>query len=313
MPQAMPTRRVAALQPSSPFFRLPAELRIAVYDNLAFPPLVNDECYGLILSCRQAKQECEDIAIQKFKTWISNFKQDALPQCGFQVRVLLPSLPPIRTALRFGTIREITLVLPAQSVFEPSWPSSSFFGELRHLNPIFGLWLDKLTLHFQGQVRGGNAKLHIQKTFRRLLFILEGGLTYAHDPVGQKREKQVRKFSNVWDHWQPEPSYLKKLVVSWDLTDGIASGDFVHLAGVSKRRPTDACMGRRMYRVVDDAGGLLGDYMLESACRFRPSENERHMLNPPLEHKATCFKCSYTWDYHRHIRGLPENDDERWV
>lgn len=107
---------------------------------------------------------------------------------------------------------------------------------------------------------------------------------------------------------------MKNLVISWDITEhGLSSGDFVHLEGVCKRRPTQACTGRRLYRVMEDARGLLGEYMSESACRFRPSETENRASDPALEHKAECFKCQHTCDYRRYVRGQPTDDDERWV
>jgi len=308
------SRHVAASQPLSPLFKLPAELRIAIYKHLAFPPIDNHESHGLILSCRQAKQQCEETAISQFKTWISTFKQDLVPQCAFEVRILLPRLPVIRTVLQFNTIREVSLIFPKEAVFHASFPSAQFFGNLRVLNPVFCLWLDKLTLHFRGSIEDGGDSYWIQKTFRRLQFILEGGLSYAHDPIGQAREKQVRKFSNVWDHWKPEPSFIRKLVVSWDLTEkGIPSNGFVHLEGMCRRRPTEACTGRRLYRVKDDVNCLLGEYMLESACRFRSSGSEQTLFRPGLEHRATCSQCTYPWDYRRFARGLPAEGDERWV
>jgi hypothetical protein len=311
---ATTSRYLAASQPLSPLFRLPAELRVAIYEYLTFPPLVNDECRGLILSCRKAKQECEETAISNFSIWIATFKRDILPACAFEVRILLPSLAPIKTSLHLNTTREVALVFPSRAVFETTFPSSLFFGNLRVLNPIFCLWLDKLTLHFRGPIEGGKDVYWIRKTFRRLQFILEGGLTYAHDPLGQAQEKRIRKFSNVWDHWQPEPSFIRKLVISWDITEqGLSGDEFVHLEGVCKRRPTQACTGRRLYRVMDDASGLLGEYMSESACRFKPSESEDRAYGPALEHNAECFKCHYTCNYRRYVRGLPINDDERRV
>jgi hypothetical protein len=305
-------RPAAAPQLLSPLFALPSELRLEVYEYLDFPPIQNYQCHGLILSCRRAKLECEDVAVKTFKTWIALQKQVIDTKCTFGVRILLPLLPPIGTSFRFNTIRELTLVLPSSS-FELTWDMSSFFDNFRNLNPILGLWLEKLTIHFRGFLGHEYEKSHLQKCYRRLQFLLQGGMRWAHDPIGEATGKERTKYSWTWDHWQPEPSFIKKLILSWDVTEqGLSSDDRVHLEGVGQPLQTSECVGRRMYRVISD-NGFLGELMLESCCRFRPSERERHMIRPNEVHRETCFKCSYNWNYTRYIRGLPIDADERWI
>jgi hypothetical protein len=154
----------------------------------------------------------------------------------------------------------------------------------------------------------------IKNCFRRLFFIVESGLTYAHDPVGQKRNLKINKYGSLVKDWQPEPAFIKRLVVSWDLTEGgLRSEDLVAVDGHCRKRTTAACPGLRRYYVVSE-DELLGSESRESFCRFRPSKLEDRMAGPNNEHKKQCFKCGKRgWDYRRYIRGLPSEDDERWL
>ncbi|KAF2826989.1 hypothetical protein CC86DRAFT_23027 [Ophiobolus disseminans] len=325
----MSARGVTVSQPLSPLFRLPAELRLEIYDYLAFPPIDSKQCHGLILSCRKAKQECEEVAIKASKAWMTRYKQAITPYCAFNVRILIPHVPPIGSSFRLNTIREITLVLRGDMLYVPSWPSPPFFKELRCMVPIFDLWLDKVTLHFIGPPGGGTEKRYRprclgpsaegaekrtrEKIFDRLQFILEGGLMHAHDPVGQAREKEIRKYSEMWNYWRPKPTFIKKLVLSWDLTEqGLSSDEFVGLGGVCKEHPVRENHGRRMYKVVDGKSGLLGEYMLESFCHFKPT-NEQDRPHSHPGRKVECFKCNERRDYRRYMRGLPAATDERWI
>jgi hypothetical protein len=309
----MARRRAAAPQPSSPIFKLPAELRIAIYEHLDFPPIDNNQCRGIVLSCRQAKSECQPVAFNKCRTWLATNKKDVLSQCGFGVRILIPAQHPITSRFSFGTIREIKLVFPGRWTND-LW--TEFFDDMRHLNPILGLWLDKLTLHFIGPTTDDDVRPSgIVKSYRRLLFIIEGGLTYGHDAAYAATQR--RKYAQKWTDWKPEPSFIKKLVISWDLTDnGLASDEMVLVGGICKKRHTRECRGRRMYRVFCE-DHRLGELMYESECRFRPSDIEAplRMRRASAEHLEKCISCKSQpgLPYRRYARGLPEEDDHRWI
>jgi hypothetical protein len=117
----------------------------------------------------------------------------------------------------------------------------------------------------------------------------------------------------MYKYWQSESAFVKKLIISWDLTEyGLSSDDRVQLDGVCQRLRNSECIDRRMYRTMND-DGLLGESMLEPRCRFKPSIMERRMAYPDQEHKKICFKCQHLWDYGRFVHGLPANSDERWV
>ncbi|KAH6861608.1 hypothetical protein B0T12DRAFT_347084 [Alternaria alternata] len=228
---------IQVAQTSSPLFRLPAEIRFAIYELLDLPPIDNEQCRGLILSCRQAKHECERVSIRTTKAWLLAYKQDVLSQSELGVRILLPIITrtPVGMHSKFHTLRNLTLVVPGHRIHDCGYQDPKFFESLRPLNAIFSLWLDSLTLHFSGSLRSGPGHrmyMHIGKSFRRLFFVLESGLTYAHDPVGQKGNLKLNKYSSSVKHWRPQPAFIKKLVVSWDLTEeGLRSEDLVAVDG----------------------------------------------------------------------------------
>jgi hypothetical protein len=138
-------------------------------------------------------------------------------------------------------------------------------------------------------------------------------MSWAHELVGQVKAKDVTKYRLMYKHWQPQHTFVKKLIISWDLTaHGLLSDDRLHLNGACQQLRSLECIGRKMYRTVSD-DGLLGEFMLESRCRFKPSVMERHITCADQEHEKVCFKCRRIWDYRRFVRGLPADSDERWV
>jgi hypothetical protein len=301
--------RALVSQLSSPLFRLPAELRVTIYECLEYPPINNEQCAGLVLSCRQAKLESEGVAMRSFKTWIAAFRRSVITKCEFDVRIYLASAPTVGLGFGFRNIRELVLVLPS-TCCELAMSLTSFYVNLRQLNSIFSLWLDKLTIHFQGFLGDNYSKGRLAKVYSRLLFILEGGLTYGHDPVGQAREKVIRKYSNMWNHWMPEPSFVKQLVISWDMTQGgLPSDGLMQLKGVEHHVHSSQCIGRSMYRVTDDTG-MLGEYSLASYVRFKPSARERPTMRSSHGH---CSECTHNRDHQRDFRGLPDEASESWV
>jgi hypothetical protein len=70
----------------------------------------------MVLSCRQAKQECAKAARRKFKKWIARYKETVNAMDGPDVHILLPKLPPIICPARFNMINELTI---------PFYPTSS--------------------------------------------------------------------------------------------------------------------------------------------------------------------------------------------
>jgi hypothetical protein len=311
---------IQVARPSSLLLRLPAEIRIAIYELLDFPPVNNEQCRGLILSCRQAKHECEGVSMRTTKAWLLAYKRDVLPQSELGVRILLPIVTrtPVGMHAKFHTLRNMTLVVPGHRIQGCANLDPSFFENFRPLNAIFSLWLDSLTLHFSGSLEknGQRARMHtrIGKAFGRLFFVLESGLTFAHDPVGQKRNLKLNKYGSLVKRWRPQPSFIKKLVVSWDLTEeGLRSEDLVAADGHCGKRASAACPDLRKYHVGGE-DGLLGYESRESFCRFRPSDFEGRVAGPDSEHKKKCLKCENCgWNYRGYFRSLPVDDDERWL
>lgn len=311
-------------QIASPLLKLPAEVRIAIYELLDLPPVDNEQCRGLILSCRQAKHECEGESIRKTKSWLLSYNRDVLSQSELGVRILLPVVTqtPIEMHAKFHTLRDLTLVVPGHKYHDCAYLDPSFYKSLRSLNAIFSLWLDSLTLHFSGPVgtnaRGTSMYPHVSKSFKRLIFVLESGFMYAHDPVGQRDTLKLNKYRSMVKHWRPQPAFIKKLVVSWDLTEeGLHSEALLAVDCHCRKRATAPCLGWRRYHVVVGEDDLLGSESRESFCRFRPSDledREDRIAGPDSEHKKQYLKCGECgWEYHRYIRGLPVDDDERWL
>lgn len=130
-------RHVPVPQLSSPLFRLPAELRIAIFECLDFPPISNEQCHGLILSCRQAQFECEQVAVRSLTLWIARFVRGVVTQCEFKVRVFLPPAPLVEYNYGFRTFKELLVILLCTSC-QLAMSLTSFYVNLRHLNPVFG-------------------------------------------------------------------------------------------------------------------------------------------------------------------------------
>jgi hypothetical protein len=115
---------------------------------------------------------CEDVALKKTKLWLAVYKCDILPLFGYDVRILLPSQPPIASSIKFNTIKKLMLVLPGDLT------EDIIYISLRQLNPTFGLWLDKLTLHFKNTGEDGFMDSWITvNAFRRMKFNIKRGLT----------------------------------------------------------------------------------------------------------------------------------------
>jgi hypothetical protein len=51
------------------------------------------------------------------------------------------------------------------------------------MNPILGLWLNKHTLDFRGPLREYE-KRQLLESYKRLLWIIQRGIRWAHDTVG---------------------------------------------------------------------------------------------------------------------------------
>lgn len=310
----------STVQAASPFFRLPAEIRIAVYEHLDFPPVENWQCRGFILSCRRAKRECEDVATILAKECLRVYERNVLPNCTLGVRILLP-LPtrtPVERHTTFHTLRHLTLVLSGHAMLGFLELHATSFQNLRPLNAIFSLWLDSLTLHFCGPLNQRGVrwpmKRQMKPRVKRLVYVLESGFRQAHQSIGQGYELSVKKHGSLVDCWQPEPVFIKRLVVSWDLTErGLRSEDLIEVEGQCNKRPTVECAGKRGH-YVSGKEGLLGEFSRDSTSRFRGLEIEEPLAKPSSEHEKTCLNCrGREWDYRRYIRGLPTENDERWL
>jgi hypothetical protein len=126
----------------------------------------------------------------------------------------------------------------------------------------------------------------------------------------------LNKYSSTWKYWQPEFSFVKKLVMSWDLVKrGLSGGDMIALERTGTQRPIEESHEIEQYAVTSE-DNRLGELMAASTSRFKhPASGRRVSEAHDVEKKHRCFKCSHrSWPmYRRYIRGLPEDGDARWV
>jgi hypothetical protein len=299
-----------------PFFNLSAELRIAVYDYLELPP-VNNFSYGFIFSCRKAKKECEDVAVKKSKVWLKQYKRDVLPRCPYDVQIVMALPPSVAKQGRFNTLRNLTLVLPGTTdiVDKINWRDLEFYGSLRLFNPIFALWLDKLTIHFRDAEKNWMVKWYdcwddeyFEETFPRLLRILDRGFVRGNNPERQEEKKGYHMCNLALDAWKPEPVHIREIVISWALEKygGLTSDEVVEMEGTCTKDPTRMCTGPCEYAVKFYR---TGEIARESTCRFRWPQHEQWGEWPVDKHKAKCWKCNGVWNCKRYMRGLPAKEE----
>jgi len=292
------------------------ELRIGIYDYLQFPPVNNFECVGLILSCRQAKKEAEEAALKNTKIYLAHQKDHLRSEDPFNIEILITPPFPISPRFRFNTITEITIVLPASEDDSIRMTVHKFFHALNLLNPIFALWLSKLTLHFrrdEGVYRESNVANNPGNAFFQLLFFMCEGFAIGHDTTGTVKERSKNPYKSYLEKWDTTPVFMRRLVISWDFTEhGLKRGDMVEMKGIVRRRPTDDCRGPHCYRVMGE-DELFGEVEVRSANRFRYNERRTWQAMLIEGHKEKCLACKQTTPYVRYITGLPMIGEGCWV
>jgi hypothetical protein len=298
------------------FFTLPTELRIGIYDYLQFPPVNNSECVGLILSCRQAKKEAEEAALKNTKIYLAHQKDHLRSEAPFNIEILITPPSPISPRFRFNTITEITIVLPASQYESIRMTDNRFFHVLNLLNPIFALWLNKLTLHFRRDeevYREPNVASDPRKAFFQLLFFMYECFAFGHDTTGTVKEISKFSYISYSEKWDTPPVFMRRLVISWDFTEhGLKRGDMVEMKGTARRKPTDDCGGPPLYRVMGE-DEKFGEVEVRSANRFRYDERRAWHARSIEGHKEKCLVCRPPTPYVRYATGLPMIGEGCWV
>jgi hypothetical protein len=299
-----------------PLFKLPTELRIAIYDHLQFPPVNNFECIGLILSCRQANKEAEEAALKNTKIYLAHQKDHLRSEAPFNIEILITPPSSIFPRFRFNTITEITIVLPASKYKSIYMTHPKFFHALNLLSPIFVLWIRKLTLHFRRDeevYRESNISSYPEKAFLQLLFVMYEGFACGHDTTGTVKDRSVSKYKSYSDKWDPPAVFMRRLVISWDFTEhGLKREDMVEMKGTAKRRLTDDCGGPPGYRVMSD-DEKVGEVEVRSANHFRYNERRAWHARPIEGHMESCLMCRPSTQYVRYARGLPMMGEGCWI
>lgn len=303
-------------QTLSPFFGLPAELRIQIYASLQFPPISHCETFGFILSCRKAKREAEEAAIKNVKTFLTNFKQSfqsetatnnndirKRPYTNLKIIINLPT--PIAPRCQFHTLREITIVLPPESYESIYTHGGRILNTLQYLDPIFKLRLSKLTLHVQDLDQIDNLTY---KRMRHIQHIMTKGFRCAHDPKYAETFIPIYKYRSAYNIWKPPKCQVKKFLVSWNKRDidwyGENNGGMMRMKGWLRGQ----CEGRLFYAVGS------GDCMMGDIGEIGQGGDRKFCWMPGghvCDKDKLCWKCEGSWEYVKYARETLRNGDQR--
>jgi hypothetical protein len=134
MSHAVPT------PPPRPFFDIPYDVRAVIYEQFETdapqPFSKGTEYAGFALSCSQAKDEIEHVAVQRYTKFLDEFKKTLEQKTDRAVQVLRPIVPKT-----FSQMRELTIQLPTIAF----GVDQNMHGAL---HPLFSCFYDKLRLHF---------------------------------------------------------------------------------------------------------------------------------------------------------------------
>jgi hypothetical protein len=102
---------VVPTPPPRPFFDLPYDVRAVIYgqfETYALPRFLKGTEYaGFALSCSQAKDEIEHVAVQRYTKFLDEFKKTFEQKPGRAVQVLKPIAPKT-----LSQMRKLTIPLP---------------------------------------------------------------------------------------------------------------------------------------------------------------------------------------------------------
>jgi hypothetical protein len=143
------------MQSISFFNRLPYDVRAIIYHYLepeTFPPFspgFRQTTSGFVLSCREAKQDLEEIAAMHLAKYLSEFRVTVTSIPDFTLEISAGELPKSMDNLRHITI---TLPFSAFECFHPCSGTVCWKREvLEGLHPLFAKYFDKVRIHFRGQ------------------------------------------------------------------------------------------------------------------------------------------------------------------
>ena len=304
-------------QLNSTFFRLPAEIRLEIYQYLDFPPVDNEQCHGLILSCHQAREECEQVVVKNTRKWLDGVQRTVHSTFDAKVRILLPPLKPVGSRRAFTTIRELTLVFPSERMF------TNLSGLLRSIyqSPVLDLALHVLRIHFVGnrkpwtKAMGEGFKPTMGTVSGNIFCVLLAGFKYRHDKFEQPRilNWNEQSWAQAVRGWKLRSVFMRKLVLSWALDEEDAPfQDMIALDGECMQLWEAGSPASWQRQLMSD-DSCYGEATKESRYRLRPVGREDCILQTSSEHEKTCFECRKTWNYRRYMRKLPEDDDPRWI
>ncbi|KAH7135048.1 hypothetical protein B0J11DRAFT_575668 [Dendryphion nanum] len=215
-----------------PFFALPSELRLRIYDFLDFPP-INNSTLGFILSCQRAKRESEQAAFKGFRDYLKNVQARGT-KAAADIKFYPKSPTPIAARGKLNTVREMIVLLPPSSSDRLMLLRDELWHTLGFLNPIFSLRLEKLTLHMR-KSPGENLKPRPfrntsslnPKRSRTFAFILREGIAYGNNRIGLEHDLKLNKYGSAIRAWQPGYTFVRKVVFARDYTEnGLDAGEW---------------------------------------------------------------------------------------
>ncbi|KAF2646587.1 hypothetical protein P280DRAFT_14464 [Massarina eburnea CBS 473.64] len=206
------------------------DIRAIIYDYMDLPPFGNGKDWmGLVLSCKTANAEMRHVAARQLKAYIETTKKAYEKTTGLTMEV-----PAIAVTGSWSALRTVTIIVPPAAIklqYSDAEPPSP----LEKLEPLFSLWLDKLTISLKGTVAEAKKALpasHIPNVdgyhYRTPLFFAHTlskqtpWLRYIADVPTFLRGYYTYNLSSAivsvvgTREYSPKPMYFKKLAIAWD-------------------------------------------------------------------------------------------------
>ncbi|KAF2826899.1 hypothetical protein CC86DRAFT_381958 [Ophiobolus disseminans] len=201
------------------FGRLPYDIRAIVYQYLEpdqSPPFSpNDANMGFLLSCRQAKQELSELAVQTVEDLVADFNNTA-PR-GAEIN------------MRSGALRCIAVNVPFSALFgsskkgkmKRSWRQEVFAS----LHPLFAQYFEVVRIHithglseFDTQQSLELDTLYDRGHFEVDMHNLLRDISYMIQHVNSDRQRNTDLFPTTYVK-------ARRICLSWNLRTDVTSGD----------------------------------------------------------------------------------------
>jgi hypothetical protein len=192
------------------YFDLPYDIRELIYENFDDLPPANDgvSFSGIILSCQQAKNKVEHIAVVRTKKQLRDFKALLLSKAGVEADIS-QSLSAIAGNPCFAQLRQVNIAVPFDKIFNarsiPGYPADDVTPgyrwvpkSLQALHTFLSSHYDTVHLHLSGSPER-------TKTSSTLLTQSQSACTAPSKTQSAPSTKSTAAVSNrdySWTHWK---------------------------------------------------------------------------------------------------------------